>query len=34
MTQPESLKLIFFVEQLEVNGSKNNFTVKGDVTLR
>jgi len=32
--QPELLKLIFFVEQWEVNSSKNNFTAKGDVTLR
>ena len=31
MTQPESLKLIFCVEQWELNGSKNNFTAK--VTL-
>jgi len=31
---PESLKPIFCVEQLELNGSKNNFTAKGHITLR
>jgi len=33
MTLPESLKPIFSVEHFEVNGSKNNFTAKGDITL-
>jgi len=33
MTQPESLKPIFCVEQLELNHSKNNFIAKGDITL-
>jgi len=32
--RPESLKPIFCVEQLELNGSKNNFTAKGHITLR
>jgi len=34
MTYSESLKPTFFVEQWELNGSKNNFAAKGDVTLR
>jgi len=34
MTKPESLKPIFYVEQREINDRKNNFTAKGDATLR
>jgi len=33
MRQPELLKLIFCVEQWELTGSKNNCTVKSDITL-
>jgi len=34
MTQPESLKPILCIEQWELNGSKNNCTAKGDITLQ